>query len=211
MKILELTIRTLCDLHPETKADVAFLFSQTRDNQDSVFIAAQKLLHHRLARKLLIVQSAAKSGYPGHRIWLKALNQMGVSRNLIGMVDLQGPATLNTLIEARALIHHAQKKSIQKAYVVAAPFHQVRAFMTVVTIALQDYPEIRLFSYPGPPLCWQHAVAHSQGQLTAPRKGLIQAELDRIRIYQEKGDLASETAVLDYLDQRDTAEYPAIA
>ena len=75
--------------------------------------------------------------------------------------------------------------------------------MTAVTVALRHYPEIRLYSYNGLALSWMDTVVHSQGTINGLRKDLIKGELERIKTYQQKGDLATETAVLDYLDQRD--------
>jgi hypothetical protein len=45
-------------------------------------------------------------------------------------------------------------------------------------------------------------VVHSQGKLHCERRELIQHELDRIKTYQDKGDLAPTQTVLIYLNQR---------
>ncbi len=46
----ELTIRVLCDVRAETTVDGAVLFSQTQDNQNSVFLIAGNLTPPRSQR-----------------------------------------------------------------------------------------------------------------------------------------------------------------
>ena len=87
--------------------------------------------------------------------------------------------------------------------VTSPPFHQFRAFMTAVTAALNIYPELMIYSYPGSTLPWMETVTHSQGTLQAPRRQLIEDELMRIEAYQTKGDLARFESVLSYMNQRD--------
>jgi hypothetical protein len=203
MKLVALAIRTLCDVRAKTTADGVFLCSQTRDNQRSVLAAGQQLIHAGLARKVLVVDSEPKSGYPGYAVWEKELLGMGIPREIIAGVDLRQAASLNTLIEATAMIAHAKENNYRDMYIAAAPFQQLRAFMTSVTVALTHYPDIRLYSFNGHPLSWMETVVHSQGTTLGLRKDLIRGELERIEKYQQKGDLAKETAVWDYLDQRD--------
>jgi hypothetical protein len=45
IKILELTIRTLCDVRAGTVADGVYLFCQTKDNQSSVLLYAQQIIY----------------------------------------------------------------------------------------------------------------------------------------------------------------------
>lgn len=205
MKLLELAIRTLCDVKAGKMVDAVFLYSQTIDNQNSVLSAAQQLLADNCAKKIIITHSGPKSGYPGYPVWKKELLDRGVSEELILGVDLVEAASLNTLIEANAMIQFAQKKRYTDIYITAAPFHQLRAFMTSVTAALEYYPQINIYSYNGKALPWLDSVAHSQGETLGPRKELIHGELGRIVKYQKKGDLATDDAVLNYLDARDRA------
>jgi uncharacterized SAM-binding protein YcdF (DUF218 family) len=204
MELLELTIRTLCDIKPETIADAAYLYGQTEDNQVSVLSAARKLIHENLARKIVIVDSGPKSGYPGYAVWKAEMLEAGIAEEIMETIDLRESNSLNTLIEANAMIDHVKQNGYTSVFVVASPFHQLRAFMTSVTAALNHYPQVRLYSYNGHPLSWLDTVVHSQGKTMGPRKTLIQAEYDRILRYQQKGDLASVGSVLRYLDNRDS-------
>jgi hypothetical protein len=58
------------------------------------------------------------------------------------------------------LIRFARRQGYGSLHVVAPPFHQLRAFMTAVTVARKEYPELLIYSYPGVALSWQAEVAH---------------------------------------------------
>ena len=203
MKLLELTTRILCDVRPGHTADAVFLFGQTQDNQASVFAAACRLLKERLVERVLFVDSVPRSGYPGSAAWKAALSDLGVSSAQMATVDMAVEASLNTLTEAEGMVHHAMRNGYTDLYVTAAPFHQLRAVMTAVTVALKWYPDIRIYSYPGDALPWLDTVIHSQGTTSARRTDLIHGEFERIRKYQMKGDLADVSAVMDYFTSRD--------
>jgi len=126
-------------------------------------------------------------------------------------VDIQMNDTTELLIRTlcdlrpkNPAIRFARQHSYRSLFVVAPPFQQLRAFMTAVTVALREYPELLIYSYPGVAMSWQEEVIHSQGTLKAKRRDLIQEELERIEKYQSKGDLASPERVLSYLNKRET-------
>ena len=102
-------------------------------------------------------------------------------------------------------MNYAVKQKLRSLYVVSSPFHQLRAFMTLVTVALRDYPDLQIFSYTGNSLPWLDKTVHSQGTLSGTRKDIIKAEFERIEKYKQMGDLSSETEILDYLNKRDRA------
>lgn len=126
-----------------------------------------------------------------------------LTRILIMGVPLKRATSINTLIESQALIQFARELKLRTLVVVSPPFHQLRAFMTAVTVALKLYPELAIYSYAGAAMPWMAPVTHSQGTLQAQRRHLIQEELIRIDTYQKKGDLGPFDAVLDYLNRRD--------
>jgi len=200
----ELLIRVLCDLRPKNPANGAYLYCQTISNQQSIFKAALSLLNNSLTYKILILNTKAKSGYPGFAEWKQQLQQLGLYEEQIEGVIKKETSMLNTLIESEAIIRFAKQHSYRTLFVVAPPFQQLRAFMTAVTVALREYPELLIYSYPGLAMSWQEEVLHSQGTLKAKRRDLIQEELERIEKYHSKGDLASPEQVLSYLNKRET-------
>ena len=204
VKLIELLTRLLCDTHYKRTADAAYLFTQTQDNQDSVLSAASELLDKGLVRKILILKTAARCGYPGFEHWKQKLNDSGVSDNCIQGVSLDADLSLNTLVEAEAMADHARLNRYGTLYIVASPFHQLRAYMTGVTAVIRRYPELNLYSHVGNSLPWQENVAHSQGSHRGARLTFISSELERIEKYQKKGDLASIDSVMDHLNNRDS-------
>jgi hypothetical protein len=201
---IELLTRVLCDLQPKNPTNGAYLYCQTKSNQQSIFQAAYFLLNNTLTYRILILNTKAKSGYPGFTEWKKQLHQLGLSEEKIEGVLNKETSMLNTLIESEAIIRFARQHSYHSLFVVAPPFQQLRAFMTAVTVAIKEYPELLIYSYPGVAMPWQEEVIHSQGTLKAKRRDLIQEELERIAKYQSKGDLASPEQVLSYLNKRET-------
>ena len=201
---IELLTRVLCDLQPNKPTNGAYLYCQTKSNQKSMFKAAHFLLNNLLTHRILILNTNAKSGYPGFVEWKQQLHQLGISEEQIEGVLNKEMSMLNTLIESEAIIRFARQHSYHSPFVIAPPFQQLRAFMTAVTVALKEYPELLIYSYPGESMPWQEEVIHSQGTLKAKRRDLIQEELDRIEKYQSKGDLASPEQVLSYLNKRET-------
>ena len=110
MALNELIIRVLCDVQANISVDGAVLYSQTTDNQSSVFLAAKKILSNKLAKKILFIKSAPVSGYPGFSSWTNELKKSGIQSNDIVGVKLLKTNSLNTLIESEAIIKYAAQK-----------------------------------------------------------------------------------------------------
>lgn len=202
--VVELLTRVLCDSLPENSVDGIYLFCQTEDNQGSVLQAALSLLNRSMSSKVLILHSEAKSGFPGFANWNEHLSKLGISSGQIQGVPIGRTAMLNTLVESEALVQFVHQRKLKSLIVVAPPFQQLRAFMTVVTVALEKFPQLLIYSYPAVAMPWQQEVVHSQGTLRTTRQDLIQTELERIHTYQKKGDLASFEQVMTYLNNRET-------
>ncbi len=201
--LTELAVRVLCDSHPSTPADGAYLFAQTVDNQESVLAVGRDLIDQGRVQDLLISAAGAISGYPGGDKWLQALKRLRVPSQRLKAIKPHTAEILHTRVEAEALVRYARTRGYKSIIVVSAPFHQLRTFMTTVSVALEEVPELSIYSQVGAMLPWNVTVTHSQGSLALPRSGLIQTELERIERYQQKGDLAPTEAILAYLQQRD--------
>ena len=194
----ELLFRTFNDPLPDDPADAAYLFGQTACNQASSFCAALKSD----AEHLLILDTQPRSGYPGFPAWQHELLNSGIDPRRIQPIPMDRNTPLNSRTESQALMLYVRQKGFQSLEIIAPPFHQLRAFMTAITVALEENIDVALFSRPGTAVSWHETVVHSQGELTAPRSELIHTELARIETYQIKGDLASFEQILDYLNRR---------
>jgi len=199
---IELLMRLFSDPPPSQPADFAFMFGQTVDNQHSVLQRACELLNEGRVKKVGFMQAPPLSGYPGFAAWQQILSAQGIKPDQMEGVPFSNTDIIHTGIEAEAMVHHVRQKDYQCVYVLSAPFQQLRAFMNAVTLAVQHYPELQLYSMPGLPLPWQEEVMHSQGKVSGTRIALIGSELERIATYMAKGDLGSVELALDYLNRR---------
>ncbi len=197
----ELLHRIFCDPLPPS-CDAAYIFGQTPDNEASVFQRAKLLVEQGQTSAIWIPGTEAMSGYPGQSVWRDRIAAY-VPPTLVQPVPTEPTQSLNTLIEARATVRFAKAQGVKSLLVVAVPFHQQRAVMTVITVALAEYPALRVYSVPGMAVDWQATVVHSQGTLQGKCYELIYGEQERIDKYGKKGDLGSREMVLNYLRQRD--------
>ncbi|MCC9165732.1 YdcF family protein [Pontibacter harenae] len=205
--IEELIIRTLCDTLPSS-ADGVFLFGQTADNQEAVFEMAKELVEQKLTDKVMFLGTKPMSGYPGFENWKRALKGAGLKETAITAIPPVPSDTdlLHTRIEAESVVSFAKAEGYRKLIVVASPFQQTRAFMAAVTATQKLYPQLQLYSLAGKAMSWSEEVKHSQGKVQGTRAGLIAGEMERIKKYHAKGDLASVAEVLEYLNKRDRGE-----
>lgn len=197
----ELLFKVFSDPYPV--CDAAYLYATTEENQDSVVDKGIELLNNGTIKELWIADSGPKSGYLGIDIWRNLLLERGVPREKIKGIDTREYDMLNTYIEAFEVIRYAKAQRISSLLIVSAPFHQLRAFSTIVTAVLREHPELKVFSQAGLPLPWHENASHSQGTLVGNREDFIYSELERIDKYHKKGDLAALEDVIDYLNTRD--------
>jgi hypothetical protein len=199
---VELLLRILCDVPPE-RADAAYLFAETEPNQESVFYAGRQLIEEGRVGRLLISNCTPKSGYIGVTAYRQAMVAYGIAPEAIEEVPMEPTPILHTLIEAQTTIRHAQAKGYKSLVVTSVPFHQERAFITVVSAALRAYPSLKVYSCPGRPQPWDEVTVHSQGKLRGTRAALIAEEQKRIDLYTAQGDLLPRAQILAYLRSRD--------
>ncbi len=202
MSEFELLNRVLSDPLPQKKVDGLYLFCQTDQNESAVLESAVALYHLGITDKLFLMNSEAMSGYPGEASWTTYITNHGVKEEDIEKIEPDDKNNLHTLIEARSLVQHAIDHNYQHIILMSSSFHQLRAFLTAVTALNSLNGNIAFYSQPGKPLDWDQSVAHSQGSLVKQRKALIYTELERMKTYQEKGDLLPFQSGIDYLDKR---------
>ncbi|MEM9807865.1 MAG: YdcF family protein [Cyanobacteria bacterium P01_D01_bin.56] len=199
----ELLHRVFCDPLPEC-CDAAYIFGQTPDNELSIFQRAQSLVENRQTLAIWIPGTDAMSGYSGQKAWCDRMAAY-IPIGLIQPVPTAPTTSLNTLIEAQAIVRYAKAQRVKSLLVVATPFHQQRAVMTTITVLLAEYPDLQVYSAPGVATDWQATVVHSQGTLQGKCYELIYGEQERIDKYEKKGDLASREIILEYLRKRDVS------
>lgn len=183
-----------------------YLVGETADNQESVFRRAAHL-NGLCQGCLFAVTGGQVTGYSGAEEWVSELtNWHKIGRGQITVIPLQGP--LNTYTEMKALAEYAKECEWKQVVITAAPFHQLRSFLTLLGAMRRLnmwIEQLRVYNLPGAPLPWQENALHSQGVLRGTREELISTELQRIRVYTDQGDLVTADEALNYLRQRDSA------
>jgi len=199
--LTELIIKILFDVKPASKADAAYIFAQTSDNQKNLFDTALELYKNKDIGKIVICGEEGKTGYPGFTNWQSKLVSLGIKQeDIIGFRTIDG--SINTLVEAEGLVDFAKKKNWSVVYAISTPFHQIRVFITIVSVLKKSHSYLNIFNKSAPAMPWNESVLHSQGILRALRAELIRHELERIKRYYKQGDLISSKEVLDYLNKR---------
>lgn len=208
-RMLELVVRVLYDYRPPKlnivpDQFVVYLFSETKDNQESSLEKVIVLRDAGGVSRITLCDGDTNHGYPGFAAWKEYLVSRGVPEGEI--MPVASPVTqtsANTLTEAQALVRAAKELGWSELVIIAPPFHQVRCFITMVSVLFDEYPELKVYNEVGVSLPWSEKVRHSQGVLQATRSELIHTELERIERYHEKGDLVSPETALAYLRARD--------
>lgn len=203
LEATELLLRILADVRPSGVVEGAYLFGQTQPNQESVFATGRELAEQGRVQKLLISDCSPKSGYLGAAACRQAMIESGIPAGMIEEVPMEPTEILHTLIESQKVVRFARAQGYRRLIVVSSPFHQERAFMTMVTVALREYPSLKLYSIPGAAQRWDEIVTHSQGKLRGTRAELIAEEQKRIEKYTAQGDLLPRAQILEYLRKRD--------
>lgn len=209
--------RIFCDYRDPRRGplSLAYIYSNTKDNEDSIFLKAIELVEQRGVKKLGIGEGDLGHGYEGFDHSVARLRSLGFMDQVpIEKFDVKG--NVNTGSEALLLAEYIKGMQADKATrgdvgVIAPPFHLVRAFITTVTAVLFEESrtnsdqKTRVYAIPGVSLSWMQQVAHSQGTLVRKRAELLEDELRRLEIYRTKGILKMVSAerALGYLHWRD--------
>lgn len=202
--IYNLTVRVLCDIIPPgLSPNIAYIFAQTGFNQKSVLDTAP-LLWKEKHIPIGIRKNQESESYPGFDSWCDELCSRGIEKeNIIGISSCP---EVNTLSEARDLVSFARTRNFKSVCIIAPPFHQLRAFMTMVSVALKEFPGLRIYNRTANPLDWDETGVHSQGIVKGRRFQFLHSEWQRIERYSDKGDIAPIEKILKYLEWRDSGQ-----
>lgn len=196
----ELITRVLCDDLPKW-ADGVVLYGQTVDNESSVLLAGADLYKVGKVSKVMVREEKG-TGYPGADRWVERLCKSGVVREAIERVEVGEP--FNTYTEAVAFVGRARTLNWNSVLVCGQPLHQLRCFISTVSMSSRIFPALRVYSAVGKSLPWKETAVHSQGTVVADRVFLLRREIENILKYHLKGDLISCADVLAYLNRRET-------
>ncbi len=195
------------------KPDLLYLFGQTEKNQDAVLDTdVVNALGEDVPVALTGDDGTEASGYPGFSAWKGKLEAGGIAKErVIGIKSFytdpaDGKFKGNTFTEAQALVRYAKKRNFKNVVITASRWHMPRSFVSAVSVALREYPELRIYLLHGKELAWDESSVHSQGKTSGRRLDFMADEMKRLVDYMNKGDLASPDKVIAYLDWRDSDE-----
>mgnify|MGYP001558278689 CR=1 len=206
-KLLYLNQDIMKDFKPRFTQGI-YLFTETEYNELSSFIAARELIERDAAAEVFIANAGGK-GSPGFAHWAERLGKSigpGRVRPLhIPLPPQTKDSWVNTYSESEALINFALKEERKIWYIVAPPFHLLRAFMTAASSSIRKGSEISFYAYPGAPQKWDEFVTHSQGTVKDTRRNLIGKELEGIKKYARVGHIEPPQNIMYYMNKRKTS------
>ena len=189
---------------------LAYMYANTPDNQDSMFLRAIELANAGAIESLGTSEGDLGHGYEGFDHSVERLKVFGW-KGQIPLVKLNVGGNVNTGSEATKLAEYARSfagggSNGGDLAVIAPAFHLPRAFVTTVT-ALHNVglAAVRVYPICGVSLPWLQEAVHSQGTLKKKRADLLNSELQLLEKYRapEFGCMLSAKEVLQYLNWRD--------
>jgi hypothetical protein len=199
--LFKLTERLSAETGP-LQADAIYTFGQTTDNQASSLDAAAELCLAGKAELVATCDGETDHGDAGHG-WRRRHLLQHLPDECIYGIWVPRDVRINTRSDAQAAVREAKKLGWKMMWTSSPPFHQFRAWLTIVQVILAEYPELNLWNLRGKPLKWHSIVRHCQGTLVAPRVELLDTEYDRCIRYFGLGHIASCERALEYMDERD--------
>ncbi|MBI2337771.1 hypothetical protein HYU95_01175 [Candidatus Daviesbacteria bacterium] len=140
---------------------------------------------------------------PAREIARARLIRMGIPDEHIILTQIPDPSVNNTLAESMGFFITAKDQGWESAVVIANPHQLLREMLGLVQI-MDKEPEYCLNIYSAAPTStdWKRRVRGAQGEHFAPREEHIALETNRIRTYQQTGDLASFDRYFEYIIKR---------
>lgn len=195
--INRLAIRILSDSIPNHKNRIFYCYAH---NDLNIECMAKSVINNiKEGDKVYILDNKSKmSGVSKSLIVSNQYKNLNINTNKIPYEN----ETINTKIESNAVIEWAKKNNIKDLIICAPPFHILRAFMTIVSSAIDINYKINIYAITGIVDNWRKMTISHQGLNKTSYNQFIELELDRISIYNKKGDIKNANIIWDYLMRR---------
>lgn len=204
--LYELAHRVLRDALPlDGICDMAYAFGEMPENSDTVFTTCAHLILEGYVPLLGISEQHGYGNPPHAYVWERILTHMGILDGCIVRIIAEVLDNPSTYSESISLVGAAQCNGWKKVFIIAEPFHQVRAFMTLVSEVIKVGANIAVYNATPDQSDWLGVVTHSNGRTCDTRAGMTAHELRRItRYYNDgKGNLLHPSQIIAYLNKRD--------
>jgi uncharacterized SAM-binding protein YcdF (DUF218 family) len=169
------------------KADAIVLLAGDRFHRT---LKVAELYHTAMAPSVVVTSSAHNYAYgslPAH-VLVRKLTALGVPEEHI----IWEETGAHTRAEADATLRLAQKHGWKTLLVVTTEYHQYRAFLTLVKAMRDLKMELKLIMVSENKFPQFHSKTHEE---------TITGEMERITVYQQKGDVASLQEGILYLQK----------
>ena len=200
--LLAVSERVMRDVLPGGKADIAYCFGEMPENTPPVLKKAASLYQNKIVPRIVVSEQHGYGNPPTSALWSEALQKLGVPAGDIIPIIADVLEDPNTYSESQCLARNAVRSGWQRICIIAEPFHQLRAYLTLASHFMDigiDH-KVRIFNATPDATNWMETVSHSNGRTVATRANMIFIELERIGRY---GNIRRPLELLAALDARD--------
>ena len=202
----------LCNDRPAKSCDILYFFGRSYFDapRRGFYDLAVSLYQQGMVKKIIVPgtegerlgETTPGMAHPGKTAMKKRLVRMGVAEE---DVVFSKPG-YHTKQEGDAFLDYSMENSLQRAVAFTNPHQIVRAILGLVrTINDRSLPIEVYTAVPDPnKFNWGRMVKGSQGQKLEPVFKHFYKELNRIYLYQQKGDLASFEELFEYMNIRNS-------
>ncbi|MDP3769582.1 MAG: hypothetical protein U1A25_01390 [Candidatus Sungbacteria bacterium] len=194
------------DEAPE-ETDTIFFHARAWGDDDGLFDLAKQLYHTNRAKTVSINggcggppgNTVMGENWPGWEHYQSELKKLG-----IGVICATNTA-LNTKEENEAFLKFAIYKRWRSAIILGQPHQLLRAFLGIIASMRDHLYWMRIYAAAPKATDWTKELHGAYNVPPAPRFNHILQELERVALYQAKGDLASFNELFTYLGMRSLA------
>lgn len=210
LEVFKATLMVLSD-SPTKPVDTLFFHGRSYRDDDGLFEIAGNMYQKKSIGTVTIANNEGErygseipfESNPGKTEYRKRLLGQGV---LAQDIVCPSRGAYNTIEESRTFIELAKLRGWRDAVILTQPHQALRAMLGTINVMKTEGYQMYVAVVVPRRTDWGKVVRGSQGIESKSRAEHIKDELDRIRRYQEKGDLSSFSELYEYLRIRDSRE-----
>ncbi len=204
---------------PKESVDVLYFFGRSffDAHKGGLYKIAVELYKQKIVKKIIIPgtegerldEATPRVAHPGKTLMKNRLVKMGIDEDDVVFSE----PGYHTKAEGDAFLRYSVEHNLHRALVLTNPHQITRAMLGLIkTIDDNSLPVDVYAVTPNPSkFDWQRRVKGSQGMERKKAFEHIQDEIDRIKLYQNKGDLATFDEALSYMVRRDMTKGSRVA
>ncbi len=193
---------------PTEPVDALFFHGRSFGDYTGLFELTKELVEARLVRRILLFGNEGErvgstvpyESNPGKTWCRQQLLNHGIDDEMI--LDTPGGGYY-TKLESNDFVRLCAQKDWTSGVTLTQPHQLLRATLGTIRSLEQQKYGMEIYTATPTDTPWEEDVSGSQGLEVKQRKAHIPDELMRIRLYQEKGDLASFPELFGYLKLRE--------